>query len=82
MGVELNPKVKRFQAIKAAAKQAAIQRKAQEAKRKEAISGILQTSPTLTEKQAAQVLAAHERINSFEVRTFGESKRVIKVFRV
>lgn len=80
MGVELNPKVKRFQAIKAAAKQAAIQRKAQEAQRKEAIAGILQASGHMfSEKQAEQIYMASERHKQAEIRVFG--KRVVKVFR-
>lgn len=79
MAVDLDPRVKRFQAIKAACKKAAIERKAQEEKRKEAITKILTQSPGLTEKQAAQILEAHQRHLQAETRVFG--KRVVKVFR-
>lgn len=73
--IELDPRVRRFQQIKAASKKAAIERK-------EAIAKIRQTTPILTEKQAGQILDAHNRLNSFEVRQFGESKRTVKVFKV
>jgi tellurite resistance protein len=78
MSISLDPRIKRFQAIKAACKKAAIERKTQEDKRKEAITNILTTSPQLTEKQANQIYEAHQRHQQVETRVFG--KRVVKVF--
>lgn len=52
--MELDPRVRRFQEIKAA-------RKAQKIREVEAIAKIKQVNPNLTDKQALQVYEAHVR---------------------
>lgn len=79
MSLDLDPRVKRFQALKAAAKAKAIARKAAETKQKEAVAQILHASPSLTEKQAIAVYEAHERHKNAETRKIGH--RTVKVFR-
>lgn len=72
MGIQLDPRVKRFQEIKARAKKAAIEQK-------EGIAKILQVSPHLTEKQAKQVLEAHKRQQEYTTRKIGNNN--VKVFQ-
>jgi len=72
MPVELDPRVRNFQAIKA-------ERKAQKIKEVEAIAKIKAVSPQLSDKQAMQAYEAHLRQQ--QARTITIKGRKVKVFQ-
>lgn len=80
MAVDLDPRVKRFQVIKAIAKAQAIAKKAEYEKENAAILKIMATSPRLSVRQARQVYEAHKRHQ--HPRTINVGKNAVKVFRV
>lgn len=76
MPVELDPRVRRFQEIKAHRREKAI-------KNKEIIAQIKATSPTLTDKQALQVYEAHlrhQQARTIEVKGRDGKSKIVKVF--
>ena len=84
MPMELDPRVRRFQEIKARKKQEAIARKAQEERQAASIAKIKEANPALTDKQALQVYEAHQRQQ--QARTIhvpnkhGKGTKTVKVF--
>lgn len=79
MSLDLDPRVKRFQALKAAAKAKAIAKKAAEDAIAEGIQRVKQVSPQLTDKQARQVYEAHLR--QLKPQTINVGQKSVKVFR-
>ena len=74
MAIELDPRVRRFQAIKAAAKAKAVEA----AKHKAEIGRIMAQSPGLSEKQAIRVYESHLRHRNARVVQVGN--KTVKVF--